>query len=77
MTKQTDIIKCRIEFLKQFDDYVKNVIRDEELTEDWLMMGLPDGYSEADLKERATDEELWISCVEAFAHCCMVAGIIN
>ena len=26
MTRQTDITKCRIEFLKQFDYYVRNTL---------------------------------------------------
>ena len=38
MTRQTDITKCRIEFLKQFDYYVRNVIGDDQITcVIWLM----------------------------------------
>ena len=37
MTRQTDITKCRIEFLKQFDYYVRNVIGDDDITDElWL-----------------------------------------
>ena len=76
MTRQTDITKCRIEFLKQFDYYVRNVIGDDDITEDWLEMGLPDGYNEDDLKEIALDDELWLDCVKSFSWCCKTAGVI-
>ena len=77
MTKQIGITKYRIEFLKQFDYYVKNVIRDNEITCDiWLVERLPDGYNEADLKEIALDDELWLDCVNCFAKCCKAAGVI-
>lgn len=76
MIRQIDITKCRIEFLKQFDYYVRNIIGDDEIIEIWLMMGLPDGYNEADLKEIALDDELWLDCVNCFANCCKAAGII-
>lgn len=77
MTRQTDITKCRIEFLKQFDSYIRNIIGDDEITEHWLMYGLPDECDEADLKDHAVDEELWLGCVNCFAHCCRVAGVID
>ena len=77
MTRQTDIIKCRIEFLKQFDYYVRNVIGDYEIIWNiWLADGLPDGYGEDELNFIASDEECWLNCVEAFAKCCKVAGVI-
>ena len=79
MTKQTDITKCRIEFLKQFDYYVRNVIGDDRITYNiWLVEGLPDGYDEVDLKEEivALDDELWLNCVNCFAKCCNAAEVI-
>ena len=77
MTRQTDITKCRIEFLKQFDYYVRNTIGDDGITVNiWLMGGLPDGYDETDLKEIALDDELWLDCVNCFADCCRAAGVI-
>ena len=77
MTRQTDITKCRIEFLKQFDYYVRNIIGDDIITCDiWLAEGLPDGYNEADLKEIALDDESWIDCVNCFSNCCKAAGVI-
>jgi len=77
MTKQTDITKYRIEFLKQFDYYVKNVIGDDRITcRIWLAEGLPDGYDETDLKEIALDDDLWLDCVKCFSNCCKVARVI-
>ena len=76
MIKQTNITKCRIEFLKQFDYYIRNIIGDDDITEEWLMLGLPDGYDEADLKDIALDDESWIDCVNCFSNCCKAAGVI-
>ena len=77
MTRQMDITKCRIEFLKQFDSYVRENIGNDEITCDiWLVEGLPDGYDETDLKEIALDEELWLDCVNCFKKCCKAAGVI-
>ena len=77
MTRQTDITKCRIEFLKQFDYYVKNIIGDDDLTENWLIwVGLPDDYDETDLEEIALNDELWLDCVKCFSCCCKAAGVI-
>ena len=77
MTRQMDITKCRIEFLKQFDSYVREDIGNDEITCDiWLVEGLPDGYDETDLKEIALDDELWLDCVNCFKKCCKAAGVI-
>jgi len=76
--EQIDITKCKIEFLKQFDYYVRNIIGDDEITCDiWLVNGLPDGYDEIDLKDIALDDELWLDCVNCFADCCRAAGVID
>lgn len=75
---QIDIIKCKIEFLKQFDYYVRNIIGDDEITCNiWLVNGLPDGYDEIDLKDIALDDELWLDCVNCFADCRRAAGVID
>ena len=78
MIRQIDITKCRMEFLKQFDYYVRNIIGDDEITCDiWFAEGLPDGYDETDLRENALDDELWLDCVNCFADCCRVARVID
>ena len=70
MIKQTDITKCRFEFLKQFDYYVKNIIEDEDIIDMWLRFGVPDDYNEIDLKDIALDDEMWLDCVNCFSNCC-------
>ena len=77
MIKQTNITKCRIEFLKQFDYYIRNIIGDDDITEEWLMLGLPDGYDEADLNDIALDDESWLDCVNCFSNCCKAAGVLK
>ena len=74
IAKQIDITTCRIEFLKQFDYYVRNIIGDDDITVNiWLAGGVPDGYTDEDLKEIAIDDELWFDCVDCFANCCRMA----
>ena len=71
-------IEMRKMFLKQFDEYVREKIGDDEITcTVWLAEGLPDGYDDEELDFIANDEECWLSCVDAFAKCCRLAGIIE
>lgn len=78
MIRQTDIMKCRKEFLKQFDYYVRNTIGDDEITCDiWLAEGVPDGWDDEDLIDIAADDELWNCVVNCFAECCKAAGVIE
>lgn len=77
MIRQTDITKCKIEFLKQFDYYIRNIIGDDDITDKQLMFGLPDGYDEADLKDIALDDKLWLDCVNYFSNCCKAAGCLQ
>ena len=73
---KTELVMYRKDFLRQMDDYVKNIIGDESIIMKWLMCGLPDGYNEIDLEGIASDEELWLDCVNCFARCCKAAGVI-
>ena len=76
MARQIDITKCRIEFLKQFDYYVRNIIGDDDIiVNTWLAGGVPDGYTEEDLKEIAFYDDLWLDCVNCFAECCGLGGV--
>lgn len=73
---RSELVMYRKEFLKQMDDYIKDMIGDESIIMKWLMGGLPDGYNEIDLEEIASDDELWLDCVECFSRCCKAAGAI-
>ena len=61
----------RIYFLRQFDEYVRDTIGDDDITEYWLAFGMPDGSADDIdvLEEIAEDDNLWLGCVKAFAHC--------
>ena len=74
--RKIDNTEQRIEFLKKFDYYIKDTIGDDEITDEWLMLGLPDEYNEKDLEDIALDDDLWLSCVECFKNCCKNAGVI-
>ena len=66
----------RKEFLKQMDDYIKDMIGDEIIIQDWFLKGLPNGYNDTDLEEIASDDELWLDCVNCFASCCRAVDLI-
>lgn len=70
---KTELVMYRKDFLRQMDDYVKDMIGDETITQEWLSNGLPDGYDDIDLEEIASDDELWLDCVKCFASCCKAA----
>lgn len=69
------MIKERIKILKQFDDYLRKNA-DEDAFIYWLMMGVPDCCDESMYRFIASDEECWLNCVEAFAECCKMMGVI-
>ena len=68
-----EIYKLRVNFLKQFDKYVRDDIGDENITDYWLQYGIPDGSDDEDLLEIAKDEEQWVDMVNAFRICCAAA----
>lgn len=64
------IILERVDFLCQFDNYVRDVIGEETIIDYWLTFGLQDGWDEDDLFDIAEDDDLWVDAVKAFDHCC-------
>ena len=70
------IVEMRMDFINQFDHYIRNEIGDEDITEEWLIRGLPDGADTAEIREIAEDEDLWLDMVQCFAECCQCAGRI-
>lgn len=73
MSKLTEI---RVDFLKQFNHYVWNVLQDEEIIDYWLTEGIPDYFNYEDLVEIAEDDEEWRFICEVFGHCCKMADDI-
>lgn len=70
------MVEMRMDFINQFDHYIRNEIGDEVITDLWLRIGLPDGADTAEIREIAEDEELWLDIIEGFAKCCKYAGVI-
>lgn len=76
ITKE-ELIAARVEILCGMNNYILYRIGDEEVFEIWFMCGLPDGATMDDIIEIAKDDEAWVDCVECFAKCCKVAGVIE
>lgn len=70
----SDIVILRVDFLKQFDAYVRNEIGDENIMDYWLERGVPDEADDEMLTEIAMDEEQWLDIIKAFRNCCMAAA---
>ena len=69
-----ELVAIRVDFLRQFDKYVRDNIGDDEITIGiWLALGVPDEATEIDLIEIAKDDEAWVDCVKCFAKCCKEA----
>ncbi len=74
---RSELVMYRKEFLKQMDDYVRDMIGDDDITTDiWFAGGVPDGYDEQDLIDIAEDDDLWLDTVNCFAKCCKL-GLTN
>lgn len=68
--------KMRMDFLRDFDYYVRNVIGDDDITYDvWCSTGVPDGWNEDDLESIAEDDELWVDCCKTFEKCLKMADV--
>lgn len=72
-----DIIKARIEIMKQMDNYIYNVLNDENILDIWLMDGVPDGADDEMLKEFACIENCWLNIIDCFRRCLIMAGVLN
>jgi hypothetical protein len=71
------MVEMRMDFINQFDHYIRNEIGDEDIIDFWLTMGLPDGADTAEIREIAEYEETWLDMVNCFARCCRCAGVIE
>lgn len=67
----SEVIATRKKLLLEMDNYVRNVIGDDEITVNiWLRDGLPDCCDEETLHFIAIEDSCWFNCVEAFEKCC-------
>ena len=69
-----EIIKLRVKILKEMNEYVFNKIGDEDITDYWLLYGMPADSEEDDFLMVAEDEESWVNVVKAFAGCLRMNG---
>ena len=63
----------RVRLLEDMDAFIRNNIGDEEITEMWLMEGLPDGCDTADEIEIAKENVDFTEIVKCVARCVAVA----
>ena len=70
----SETTKIRIKLLKEMNDYILNVIGDEDVFDDWWTNGVPDSPSEEDYETIASDDNSWYDVVEVFARCCGFEG---
>lgn len=64
-----EIIELRVKILKEMNEYIFNVIGDDDITDYWLMYGMPDDSEDDDFLMVAEDEESWVHIVKVFATC--------
>lgn len=64
-----EFIELRINYLKQFDHHVREVIANEAITDIWITYGLQGKYDDNILYKIAEENSLWQKCVECFYEC--------
>ena len=67
----------RVRILYDMDTFIRDDIGDDEVTEMWLMGGLPDGCSTAEEIEIAKNNDDFTDIVKCFARCVAVATDIG
>lgn len=65
MTRE-ELVAIRIELLKKMNDYIINVIGDEEIWMKWIAVGVPDEATEDDYKFMASDDDIWRDTCKVF-----------
>lgn len=74
---RNEIIRIRKNLLRQMDEYLRSNVDENIVINVWLAVGLEDGWDEDILTEYANDDELWLSCVNAFRTCCIKEEILK
>ena len=63
---ENEIKVLKMNLLGGMHDYMMNVVQDEDLQEEWLSLGVPDGADEEDLAEIAEDAQGFAEIVRLF-----------
>lgn len=61
-----ELVRMRVEMLKQMNDYVLKEISDESAHMRWLMVAIPDAPTEDDYLDIAEDDEEWVDICDYF-----------
>ena len=67
----------KIKILKEMNDYVLEIIGDDDFTELWLMDGVPDACDDEMYQFIAETPSCWLRVIEIFAYICKNSGIIE
>ena len=70
-------VELRAKLMKEMDDYIYDAIGDEDIIDVWLMDGVPNGSTYADLLDLAQIECCWLTIVDCFATCLRMAGVME
>ena len=62
-----EVINAREKLLKAMNDYILEVIGDDDVTDTWLAVGVPDCANEEDFLEIASDVKTWARVVNNFS----------
>jgi hypothetical protein len=62
-----EVLNAREKLLKAMNDYILEVIGDDDVTDTWLAVGVPDCANEEDFLEIASDVKTWIRVVNNFS----------
>lgn len=73
---RNEMIRIRMNLLKQFDLFIKDHVSEDNM-DAWFIYGLEDNWDEEILREYASDDGLWNSCIWALGHCCGLEGLLQ
>lgn len=63
---ENEKIYLRKILLDTMDTYIRNIVGDDDITDAWLTLGMPDEYTDKDLTEIAEDTCLFRDTVRVF-----------
>ena len=63
---RAELVECRINLLKQMNEYICDTIGDEEIWETWIAVGVPDEARDEDYAYISEDDDMWKGVCVAF-----------
>jgi hypothetical protein len=74
---KSELVETRTKILNQFDEYVRNNIKDDNIVNVWNNIGISQWTSDDELLTMAQDNKMWLNKVTAFQTCCIMAGVVT